>query len=212
MANRQYSSSMIMMITIALAVVLVLVIWPLSMIGKGGDTAAVGGDEAELRIQPVARVEMQKAQAKSDGTTARRRHRLQHHLHGLPCHRRCRGAEGRRQGGVGAAHRDRHGVAMIKSATNGKGAMPPKGGAARPHRRRGGGRRRTLGEHGEIAATSPRYGHPDKRGAGLQKSGSPFACHRAVAQRAVEPGGAARRYWTGQDVVCPRAWAAASGQ
>ena len=66
MANKQYSSQMILMATIVVAVVLIVVIWPLSMIGKGGASAG-GSDDAESRILPVARVEMQKAVVKSDG-------------------------------------------------------------------------------------------------------------------------------------------------
>ena len=55
-----------MLITIAVAIVLTVIIWPLSMIGKG-DPVAGSADDAELRILPVARVEMQKAVAPSDG-------------------------------------------------------------------------------------------------------------------------------------------------
>ena len=38
MANKQYSSRMIMMISIVVGIVLAVIIWPLSMIGKGGPT------------------------------------------------------------------------------------------------------------------------------------------------------------------------------
>ena len=65
MATRS-SSQTIMIATIGVAIVLVAVIWPLSMIGKGeGDNGK--GDEAELRIQPVARVEMRQAPAAVPG-------------------------------------------------------------------------------------------------------------------------------------------------
>ena len=55
-----YSSRTILLITIAVAVVLVVVVWPLSQLGKGSADAG-GADEAELRILPVARVEMRAA-------------------------------------------------------------------------------------------------------------------------------------------------------
>ena len=63
--NKQNSSRTIMWITVAIAAVLILIVWPLSMIGKGSGDAS--GDDAELRIQPVARVEMQKVAPPSDG-------------------------------------------------------------------------------------------------------------------------------------------------
>ena len=51
------SSRTIMLGTIAVGIALIVVVWPLSMLGKG-DPSAGSGDEAELRIQPVARVEI----------------------------------------------------------------------------------------------------------------------------------------------------------
>ena len=54
MANKQFSSSSIMAITIVVAIVLMVIIWPLSMLGKGR-SATGGGDGVELRILPVAR-------------------------------------------------------------------------------------------------------------------------------------------------------------
>ena len=66
MADKQFTSKMIMAATIVVAVVLILVIWPLSMMGKGAVSSG-SGDDAEARILPVVRVEMQKAVVKSDG-------------------------------------------------------------------------------------------------------------------------------------------------
>ena len=67
MAQQQFSSRAILMITIVIAIILIVVIWPLSMIGKGS-VKADGGDDADARIQPVAKLELAKAApAKSDG-------------------------------------------------------------------------------------------------------------------------------------------------
>ena len=57
MADEKNSSRTIMLATIVVAVVLSVLIWPLSMIGKG-DTTLMSSDDAELRILPVARVEI----------------------------------------------------------------------------------------------------------------------------------------------------------
>ena len=129
MANKQYSSRTIMVITILVSLVLVIIIWPLSMIGKGGGSAPVGGDEAELRIQPVARVEMQKAEVKSDG--APRDGATVYNSICMACH--ATGAAGAPKAGDKAAWAPRiaSGMeAMLNSAINGKGAMPPRGGGA----------------------------------------------------------------------------------
>ena len=127
MANKQYSSGTIMAITIALAIVLTIIIWPLSLIGKGSEMAG-SGDEAELRILPVARVEMAQAEVKTDGQP----------LDGATvynticqaCH--ATGVTGAPIAGDKAAWAARIATGMeslLQSAINGKGAMPPKGGA-----------------------------------------------------------------------------------
>ncbi|WP_263770846.1 c-type cytochrome [Propionivibrio soli] len=128
MANKQFSSRTIMMITIAVAIVLTVIIWPLSMIGKG-DPSSASGDEAELRIQPVARVEMKKAAPASDGK-ARDAASIYNGVC-VACHGT--GAAGAPKTGDKAAWAPRIAQGMetlLKNATNGKGAMPPKGGAA----------------------------------------------------------------------------------
>lgn len=127
MANKQYSSTTIMVITIVLSILLVIVIWPLSMIGKGSEMAA-SGDEAELRIQPVARVEMQQAEVKTDGKP--RDGATVYNTICQACH--ATGAAGAPIAGDKAAWAPRIATGMeslIKSAINGKGAMPAKGGA-----------------------------------------------------------------------------------
>ena len=128
MANKQYSSQTILTITIVVAIVLVVLIWPLSMIGKGG-FAAGGGDEAELRILPVARVEMQKAVVKSDGKP--RDGATVYNAVCMVCH--ASGVAGAPKTGDKAAWAPRiaaGNATMLKNATNGIGAMPARGGAA----------------------------------------------------------------------------------
>lgn len=128
MANKQqYSSRAIMTITIVVAAVLVVVVWPLSMMGKG-DTST-GTDDAELRIQPVARVEMQKAAVKSDGKP--RDGATVYNTLCSACH--ATGVAGAPKTGDKAAWAPRiatGSAALLKSATEGKNAMPARGGAA----------------------------------------------------------------------------------
>ena len=128
MADKQYSSQAILTITIVVAIVLVILIWPLSMIGKGGYIAG-GSDDAELRILPVARVEMQKAVVKSDGKP--RDGATVYNAVCMVCH--AGGVAGAPKTGDKAAWAPRiaaGNATMLKNATNGKGAMPARGGAA----------------------------------------------------------------------------------
>jgi cytochrome c5 len=128
MANKPNSSRTIMMITIAMAIVLCVLVWPLSLIGKG-DSAATGNDDAELRIQPVARVEMQKALVKSDGKP--RDGATVYNAVCVACH--ATGVAGAPKTGDKAAWAPRiatGNAALLNSATNGKNAMPARGGAA----------------------------------------------------------------------------------
>ena len=127
MTNKQpHSSRTIMTITIAVAAILVVVVWPLSMLGKGDTTA--GNDDAELRIQPVARVEMQKAVVKSDGKP--RDGATVYNTLCSACH--ATGVAGAPKTGDKAAWAPRiatGSAALLKSATEGKNAMPARGGA-----------------------------------------------------------------------------------
>lgn len=128
MANKQHSSRTIMLITIAIAVVLVVVIWPLSMIGKG-DMAVDASQDAELRIAPVASVEMRKAVAKTDGKP--RDGETIYNTVCTACH--AGGLAGAPKTGDKAAWAPRIAAGMetlLKNATNGKNAMPARGGAA----------------------------------------------------------------------------------
>ncbi len=115
--------------TIGVAVVLIAIIYPLT--NKSFNSAAdsgAGNDEAEVRIQPVAKFELAKAEAAAssgpkDGPT------IYNSVCGA-CHN---------TGAAGAPKVDDKGAwaprvaqgkeALYKSALNGKNAMPAKGGA-----------------------------------------------------------------------------------
>lgn len=125
--NKPNSSRTIMWITFAVAAVLILIVWPLSMIGKGPGDAS--GDDAELRIQPVARVEMQKAAPPSDGKP--RSGETVYNTICKACHEA--GVAGAPKTGDKAAWATRIATgleALLTSATKGKNAMPARGGAA----------------------------------------------------------------------------------
>ncbi|EXI65014.1 MAG: Cytochrome c555 [Candidatus Accumulibacter adjunctus] len=129
MAQQQSSSRLILVITIVVALLLIVVIWPLSLLGKGAP-AARATDDADARIQPVAKVELAKAAAaKSDGKP--RDGATVYQSVCMACH--ASGAAGAPKAGDKAAWAPRIATgtaALVKSVTNGKGAMPPKGGGA----------------------------------------------------------------------------------
>ena len=129
MSENNNPSKTILLITVAVAVLLIVVVWPLSMLGKGSSTPT-DADEAELRIQPVARVEMQKAEAvKSDGKP--RSGETVYNTICKACHEA--GVAGAPKTGDKAAWAARIATgaeALLKSATTGKNAMPARGGAA----------------------------------------------------------------------------------
>lgn len=128
MAEKQNSSQSILLVTVVVAIVLTLIIWPLSMLGKG-DTSSGSADEAEVRVQPVARVEMQKAAPVSDGKP--RDGATVYKAICSACH--LAGLAGAPKTGDKAAWAPRIATgmdALLKSATNGKNAMPARGGAA----------------------------------------------------------------------------------
>ena len=128
MADKENFSKSTLLITIVLSIVLIALIWPLSQLGKGHAPAG-NGDEADVRIQPVAKFEMPKAVAKSDGKP-----RDGATIYGsicMACHGT--GVAGAPKAGDKAAWAPRLAQgkeALYKSALNGKNAMPPKGGAA----------------------------------------------------------------------------------
>jgi cytochrome c5 len=125
----QHSSKSIMWATIAVAAILIAIIYPLTSKnpGSAADTSK-GADEADIRIQPVAKFELAKAEAAvasgpRDGAT------IYNTVCGA-CHNT--GAAGAPKIDDKAAWAPRLATgkeALIKSVTNGKNAMPPKGGA-----------------------------------------------------------------------------------
>lgn len=121
-------SSSILLRTIVIAVVLVAVIWPLSQLGKGS-SASSSAEDADVRIQPVARVEIQKAAPAASGKP--RDGATIFATICSACH--ATGAAGSPKAGDKAAWAPRIAQgkeALYKSALNGKNAMPPRGGAA----------------------------------------------------------------------------------
>lgn len=128
MAEKQSSSRTIMLVTIVVAIVLIVIVWPLSMLGKGTPSAG-SSDDAELRIQPVARVQMQSVAVKSDG--APRSGEVVYNTICTACH--AAGVAGAPKTGDKAAWAPRIATgmdALLNAATNGKNAMPPRGGGA----------------------------------------------------------------------------------
>lgn len=129
MAEKPHSSTSIMYVVIAVAVLLVVALVPLSKLGKGTAPAGTGSDDADQRIQPVARVELQKAAPAASGKP-----RDGAAVYGTVCQAcHAAGAAGAPKTGDKAAWAPRiaKGTAeLVKSVVNGKGAMPPKGGAA----------------------------------------------------------------------------------
>ena len=120
------SSSKIMYLSIAIAVVLMAVVVPFSMSGKGkSDAVSASGDDVESRIAPVAKLEMQAGGSggPKDGKT----------VYNTVC-AGCHGAGvlGAPKFGDKAAWANRVGQGMptlVSHAINGIRAMPPRGGS-----------------------------------------------------------------------------------
>ena len=129
MDKKPHSSRSIMLITIGVAILLSLLVWPLSKLGKG-HASAPGGDAAELRVQPVARVEMRQAPVvRSDGKP--RSGEAVYTAICQTCH--AAGLAGAPKTGDKAAWAPRiasGSAALLKTALNGKGGMPARGGGA----------------------------------------------------------------------------------
>ncbi|MBW7901219.1 MAG: cytochrome c5 family protein [Rhodocyclaceae bacterium] len=129
MAEKPHSSSSIMFVVIAVAVLLVVLLVPLSMLGKGAAPTAVD-DDVDQRIQPVARFELQKAAAGGgdgqprDGATVYAKVCQACHATGVA------GAPKAGDKGAWAPRIAKGSAELLKSVLNGKGAMPPKGGGA----------------------------------------------------------------------------------
>lgn len=128
MSKEKYSSTAIMLVVIAVSILLMVVIVPFSMSGKGARSSADTSD-ADLRIQPLARVALQ--QAAPAGASGPRDGATVYNSVCMACH--AAGVAGAPKAGDKAAWAPRiakGNEALIKSVTNGLGAMPPKGGGA----------------------------------------------------------------------------------
>lgn len=116
--------------TIIVAVVLTVIIYALT--NKSFDSAAnsgAGADEAELRIQPVAQFELAKADAAAEASGPKDGPTVYNSVCGA-CHNT--GVAGAPKIDAKAEWAPRLGqgeAALLASVINGKGAMPPKGGA-----------------------------------------------------------------------------------
>ena len=126
----QHSSKSIMWGTIIAAVVLVAVVAPFTIKGEMSAADQGGSDEADVRIQPVAKFELQKAAAPAAGGAPRDGATVFNTIC-TACH--TTGAAGAPKAGDKAAWAPRiaqGNETLYKSALNGKNAMPARGGAA----------------------------------------------------------------------------------
>jgi cytochrome c5 len=128
MAENPNSSKSIMYIVIAISLLLIVAIVPLSMLGKGSAPSA-NTDDADIRIAPVAKVEMKKAAPVASGKP--RDGAAVYSSVCMACH--ASGVAGAPKAGDKGAWAPRVAqgtAALVKSVIAGKGAMPPKGGGA----------------------------------------------------------------------------------
>jgi cytochrome c5 len=126
----QHSSRGIMVGSIVAAVILLAVVVPFSIKGDNKPAAGSSAEDVATRIQPVAKFELQKAGAPAAGGAAKDGATVFNTVCGA-CHNT--GAAGAPKAGDKAAWAPRLALGtetLYKSALNGKGAMPPKGGAA----------------------------------------------------------------------------------
>lgn len=128
----QHSSKGIMWTTIIVAIVLIAIIYPMTdrKFGSAADSSQASGDQADLRIQPVAKFELTKAAAPTTGGAPKDGATVYNSICGA-CHNG--GVAGAPKPDDKAAWAPRLALgkeALYKSALGGKGAMPPKGGAA----------------------------------------------------------------------------------
>jgi cytochrome c5 len=126
-AKEDNSSPSIMWAAIIAAVVLAAILVPLAMKPRTSTAGAISSEEVEARIAPVARVELTRVAVATGPRTAEQ-------IYNAVC-TACHGtgAAGAHNKGDKAAWAPRlaQGIdGLVKSATAGKGGMPPKGGAA----------------------------------------------------------------------------------
>lgn len=130
MADQQYSSKGIMWATIIVAIVLVAIIYPLTVKQSTSAADAAGGnDSADVRIQPVARFELAKA-APAAAAGPKDVATVFNSICGA-CHNTGVAGAPKLDDKAAWAPRIAQGTdTLYKTALTGKGAMPPKGGAA----------------------------------------------------------------------------------
>jgi cytochrome c5 len=124
----QYSSKGIMIATIVVSLVLIAVVVPFSLKGDKSAADANNSDQADIRIQPVAKFELAKAapvaSGPKDGAT------IYNSVCGA-CHNTGAANAPKVDDKAAWAPRVASGKdTLYKSAIGGKGAMPAKGGAA----------------------------------------------------------------------------------
>jgi cytochrome c5 len=128
----QHSSKGIMWATIIVAIVLIAIIFPLTVkkSTSAADAAFAGEDEAEVRIQPVARFQLAKAEAPAADGAPKDGPTVYNSVCGA-CHNT--GVAGAPKIDAKADWAPRLGAgteALYAAVLNGKGAMPPKGGSS----------------------------------------------------------------------------------
>lgn len=129
----QHSSKSIMWVTIIVAAVLIAIIYPLT--NRSYQSAAdmsVDNDEAEIRIQPVARFELAKAVPEEAGNAAPKDGPTVYNSVCGACHNT--GAAGAPKLDTKSDWTARLGAgteALYAAVINGKGAMPARGGASK---------------------------------------------------------------------------------
>ncbi|MCE1240007.1 MAG: c-type cytochrome [Azonexaceae bacterium] len=125
----QHSSKRIMWVTIVIAIVLIAIIYPLT--NKSFSPAAgSAADDAESRIQPVAGFALAKADAAAADSGPKDGPTIYNTVCGA-CHNTGAAGAPKIDDKAAWAPRIAQGeAALIKSVTNGKNAMPPKGGAS----------------------------------------------------------------------------------
>jgi len=127
----KHSSKGIMWATIIVAIVLIAIIFPLTVKKSTSAADAAGGnDEADVRIQPVAKFELTREAAPTAGGAPKDGPTVFNTVCGA-CHNT--GAAGAPKIDDKAAWAPRLALgkeALYKSALNGKNAMPPKGGSS----------------------------------------------------------------------------------
>jgi len=122
----------IMWATIVVAIVLIAIIYPLTNRNykSAADSSSAGSDQADLRIQPVAKFELAKAAAPAAGGAPKDGPTIFNTVCGA-CHNTGVANAPKVDDKAAWAPRIAQGKdALYKSAIGGKNAMPPKGGAA----------------------------------------------------------------------------------